>query len=465
VLGSDDAPERWLSTGVSDRERELGPEGWVALRVLLEADDAERRLVGRRRLHEAGVAIARRIRSGTRWSWRGRLRDALAAPARRALVTLRGRPPHRTLGGAPRGGLRVLHAIADLCTGGAQQLVVDLVDGCLSASEHLVLAARQSPLYHVDVAQQLRRRPRPDELRRALDRFDPDVVHVCHYHGGNERLAWYDVVLDTVAASGRPLVQSHCVTGDPWIGTDRQTLVFCSEWSRSVSGVPGIPDATVYPGSPLSRFRAPLRAPRRDPVAGMAYRLAGDKIDASSGDALAALLRRVPGLRVRIVGDGPARDRLRARLDEHGVADRVEWLGWLAFAALPAFYRSLDLGLAPVIADTFGSGSVHAIASGVPVVGYDVGGLPEILRREEALAVATDSEAFACRAAALLTDGELRASVHADQLGHAERHFTIEAMCEGYDEVFLQAVARSQPEERHGGASPSAPRQGGSEAA
>jgi glycosyltransferase involved in cell wall biosynthesis len=92
--------------------------------------------------------------------------------------------------------------------------------------------------------------------------------------------------------------------------------------------------------------------------------------------------------------------------------------------------------MAPVIADTFGSGSVHATLSGTPVVGYEIAAIPGILRREEALARPGDPEDLASRIADLIGDDRLHADVHATQLEHAMSHFQLEKMGTDYHRMF-----------------------------
>jgi glycosyltransferase involved in cell wall biosynthesis len=355
--------------------------------------------------------------------------------ARSAYRSLFGFSPH--LDRSPVSGepTRVLHAIWDLRIGGAPQLVIDLVRTAPVGSEQLVICGNNPVNYASGVRHQVLPVD-PSRIRRAVERFDPEVVHVCHFHGLPHWLAWYEHVFQAVLAIDRPLVQSHCVIGDPWMGTDRQHLVFCSEWSRSCSRVEGIDDSVIFPGSPSRPFLADRRPISGAPRVGMVYRLDGDKIDFTAIDAVISVLRKVPDATMDIVGDGPLRPLMQAKVAAADLSGRVRWRGFLQFSELPAFYREIDVAMAPVIADTFGSGSVHATFSGTPVVGYEVAAIPGILRRKEALARPGDPEHLASRVADLIGDDRLHADVHATQLEHAMSNFQLEKMGTDYHRLF-----------------------------
>ena len=350
-----------------------------------------------------------------------------------------GKRPHLETSRVSGRPTRVLHAVWNLRIGGAQQMVIDLARTAPDGSMHVVICGSTGRLYHPGVRYGILPTD-PEVIRRSMGRFDPDLVHVCHFHGLPRWRIWYEQVFQAALDLGCPLVQSHCVIGEPWLGSDRQHMVFCSEWSRAHGRMEGVTDSVISPGSPVERFLADRRPLSKNPRIGMVYRLDGDKIDLDSMDAVAEILRRNPGADMSIVGDGPLRGAMVARAETAGVADRITWHGFLGFDALPDFYRSLDIALAPVIADTFGSGSVHSILAGTPVVGYEVSAIPDILRRAEALAAPLDPISMAERVTRLLLDDELHAEVHQEQLQNAMDRFSIHSMARNYHRLFSDLI-------------------------
>ncbi|MEV1112106.1 MULTISPECIES: glycosyltransferase family 4 protein [unclassified Micromonospora] len=73
--------------------------------------------------------------------------------------------------------------------------------------------------------------------------------------------------------------------------------------------------------------------------------------------------------------------QLRDRLAGAGLAERVRLAGPLTGPALDAAYAAADLLVLPSRGETYGMVVTEALARGVPVLGTDVGGLPEALGR------------------------------------------------------------------------------------
>jgi glycosyltransferase involved in cell wall biosynthesis len=366
------------------------------------------------------------------------------------------------------GGPRILHAIPDFMVGGAAQLVYDIVAHSQHSGPQVIYASRATHCPPSGLPARIYSYTSRAEAQRLLARNSPDIVHFCHYDFLDYQGSWCDGLLTAAEHLGIPIVQTHCVIGQPWLGSHTQKLVYCSNWSARAFGASWLHESVIYPGTPFELFKGDYRAPRKRPVVGMAYRLDGDKMDVTSAYAIAEVLRQTPNARMRIVGKGILEERFREIFREYGCQDRVEWLGWLELEELRNFYRSLDLVLAPVITDTFGSGSVHAIVSGRPVLGPRTGALPEILCSPDALtpplgiipnglrftlgqdqltaknrAEPTNldsSAAFGRQAAVLLKNPDLHLAVHQIQLKQAEANFTVERMVERYESLFAATV-------------------------
>jgi phosphatidylinositol alpha-1,6-mannosyltransferase len=133
--------------------------------------------------------------------------------------------------------------------------------------------------------------------------------------------------------------------------------------------------------------------------------------------ALPELLRRVPGVRWVVVGDGPLRPSLERAAAEAGVADAVEFTGALADGERDAWLDrawvfAMPSRLPPggVGGEGFGIAYLEAAAHGLPVVAGNVGGaLDAVVHERTGLLVdPTDPEAVAAALAELLLDRQLR---------------------------------------------------------
>jgi glycosyltransferase involved in cell wall biosynthesis len=104
-------------------------------------------------------------------------------------------------------------------------------------------------------------------------------------------------------------------------------------------------------------------------------------------DLLVAALAGVRDLPWTATLVGPLRDpghvdAVRAAIERHGLAGRVELTGPLTGAALGAAYAGTDLLVVPSRAETYGMVVTEALARGIPVLVSDAGGLPETLGRD-----------------------------------------------------------------------------------
>lgn len=127
-----------------------------------------------------------------------------------------------------------------------------------------------------------------------------------------------------------------------------------------------------------------------------------------------AVLRAVPGARLRIGGDGEL-DRLRAELDRLGVAGSVEVLGWVRGDARLALYREADLYCLPSYAEGLPVSVLEAMASRLAVVSTPVNGTPDaVIEAQTGLLVPPgDREGLARALVALLGDAPRREALGA----------------------------------------------------
>jgi glycosyltransferase involved in cell wall biosynthesis len=97
--------------------------------------------------------------------------------------------------------------------------------------------------------------------------------------------------------------------------------------------------------------------------------------------ALALLVRAAPRLRLCLLGDGDP-SRWRKRAAELGVEGNVEFCGSLSDGhAVLEWMDGLDVLIAPSRTEGHGRAIVEAMSRGLPVIGSDRGGIPELIDR------------------------------------------------------------------------------------
>jgi glycosyltransferase involved in cell wall biosynthesis len=95
--------------------------------------------------------------------------------------------------------------------------------------------------------------------------------------------------------------------------------------------------------------------------------------------AAAARLRlRIPGLEVRIAGDGPERGDLESQWRSLKLGEIVQWLGHVGREALAHEYRNADVFCLPSLQEGFGIVLLEAMAAGTPVVAARAAAMPEV---------------------------------------------------------------------------------------
>jgi glycosyltransferase involved in cell wall biosynthesis len=82
---------------------------------------------------------------------------------------------------------------------------------------------------------------------------------------------------------------------------------------------------------------------------------------------------------LEIVGRGPDEAVLRALARELGVDQEVHFAGSLDRAEVAERYRAADLFTLPSTAEAFGNVFAEALASGLPIVGSAIGGIPDLV--------------------------------------------------------------------------------------
>ena len=104
--------------------------------------------------------------------------------------------------------------------------------------------------------------------------------------------------------------------------------------------------------------------------------------------ALAIIREKRPGARLTIAGSGPERDRLAALAQSLGAGGNVIFTGRVDNERIAGLYREADVSINPSLVDNMPNSVLEALASGVPVVSTDVGGVRYVVEhRKTALLV------------------------------------------------------------------------------
>ncbi len=157
-------------------------------------------------------------------------------------------------------------------------------------------------------------------------------------------------------------------------------------------------------------------------------------------EIFARVATKVPS-RLAMIGDGPDRSRAEAFVREHKLRDRVFFLGNVP--NLEEIVGASDLFLLPSEAESFGMAALEAMASEVPVIATDSGGLPEVVDDGETgfLLPVGDVAGMAERAVEILANDELRRRMGKLAREVAAEKFNVDRVVPRYREFYDQVIA------------------------
>ena len=347
---------------------------------------------------------------------------------------------------AKPGRPRILHAIPTFTTGGSQQLIVDIIEGTSHEFEHRIITYNDwgMPSYVGVPIYELNELRDAGPVTRLLEDFKPDVLHV-HYWGqrgpGYAHWQWYYWVFQAGFRVGCRVVENCNNPLVPYLDKRIDSYVYVSEYAQKYFGVPDLHNTVVYPGSNFSLFTRPVNEQLPTDTIGMVYRLDRDKLNAEAIDVFIKVVQQRPQTRVIIVGSGFFYEEYQQKVAAAGLSNSFEFTGMVSYHNLPAQYKRLSLFVAPVHKESFGQVTPFAMNMRLPVVGYSIGALPEILANEEVLAAPGDSTGLANRIVTLLNKPAELKRIGIFNRDRAQEFFGLGAMVDGYSKLYSQLLA------------------------
>lgn len=311
----------------------------------------------------------------------------------------------------------------------------------LAAASTIVEVARAHPLELLHVHYAVPHATSAYLARQILGPAGPRVV--TSLHGTDVTTVGADpsyraVTRFTVAASDGIVVPSNYLEGE----------------ARALLGE-GAPDIEVIPNFVDTQRFAPALGARRAPSpldalfggdavlrGPLLFHVSNFRAVKRTGDLMEVLarVRRALPARMVLVGDGPERAGTEARARALGLADAVVFLGKKdGFVEL---LQHADAFVLPSHSESFGVAALEAMSAGVPVFGYRVGGLPELVTRDVGRLVAPhDVDALAAALVEVLRDPAARSSMSTAARARAVTDFRIEPALDRYEAYFDRVIA------------------------
>lgn len=386
----------------------------------------------------------------------------------------------RTTGVAFHRPVRVLHIVPSIASGGMERSLLRLVErsmqherqvpGGLGLVHGICVLDRVMDDFIPHCPRDVRiwelGRQRPGrwrhwrKLRDVVKQFEPDVVHA------RSTGAWFDA---TVAVIGRPrvrlLLSFHGRTSLDPVGWRRQlihrwatgrasaVLTVSEESARALQGMLDLPADklfTIHNGVDTCRF-APaenecevLETRRRlqlHPSADVAVCVA-NLLPIKGLDVLVRSWRQVhmadPLAALLVVGEGPLRQQLEQQCRESRCEKFIRFLG--PREDVDALLRAADAFVLPSWYEGCSNAALEAMASGLPVIASDVGGMRELVTHNRSgwLIPPGRSEELSRTLLTVLLDRALRNRAGAAGRDLAVKHFGVDTWVARHASLYRQ---------------------------
>lgn len=276
-------------------------------------------------------------------------------------------------------------------------------------------------------------------LRAVAQAFRPDIVLV---HGNRAA----SIALSPLSGVADITVQVvHNFRHKPDVLRLRAAIAVSEPVRRSLqSAFPSVPVFAVDNFAALSAY--PVKAPPSDvPLLGTLGRLHVNKGLDVVLHAIARLRDEGKAVRLKIAGDGPLKDELVQLTGRLGLADRVEFCGWMTEAS--SYLSGLDLFLCPSRVEPFGLVVIESMAAGVPVVASDIDGPRQSLDggRFGYLCAREDPAAMAEAIRTAISDWPGALEKARGAKAYALSHFSLEAGTRRLAEALRQIAPQLHP--------------------
>lgn len=141
-----------------------------------------------------------------------------------------------------------------------------------------------------------------------------------------------------------------------------------------------------------------------------------------------------------LIGDGPEIQVACRLVDDLGIRDRVKFLGKQENVA--EILSICDVKLLLSEKESFGLVALEAMACGVPAVGTNVGGIPEVIEHgvNGFIAEVGDIESISSYAMQLLSNDELHKSMSASAVEAVQTKFGSNLILERYEELYYKTL-------------------------
>ncbi len=231
-------------------------------------------------------------------------------------------------------------------------------------------------------------------------------------------------------------------------------IIFVSRFTKRAFSmlckVPEQKSAVIYNGINTDNFnreadieekKAALGIGRRDPVVGSVGSLYPVKGQTYIIKAARLVLQTIPGVTFLIIGGGELEDKLKEESRRLDIEDRIRFTGFRE--DVHELLKTMDVFVLPSLSEGMPLSLIEAMASGLPAVASDVGGIGEVIDDGISGFVIppADPAAFAAKILYLLQNPSSACEMGRRAREKVNERFNLRTMVENYERIYLELLA------------------------
>jgi len=159
-------------------------------------------------------------------------------------------------------------------------------------------------------------------------------------------------------------------------------------------------------------------------------------------ESVSNIVDKVKDVKFLLVGDGPERENISKMIKDREISDYVIMTGGVTNDRMPSIYSLADIVVLPSLKESTSIAGLEAMASGKPLVGTNVGGIPAIIEdgKTGLLVSPRNSKDLGKAITRLLVDKELRLGMGAKARKKAEREFSWSMIAQKILDVYSSMI-------------------------
>lgn len=300
------------------------------------------------------------------------------------------------------------------------------------------------------------------KVMKVVNEFRPDIVHALWAFPNGymaalaKKLSKFPLVVSVIGTEAylakkaglSHIISFPCNTADYVVSVSSTSIAAAKECGvkKDIEMIfNGVDIHTFNPNNDGTNVRKELGFSPKDKMVLCIGRMVERKGQSYVIEAMKDVVKKHPETKLVLLGHGPMEKELKALAEKGPGEENIIFAGKRPHSELKNFYAAADIFIIPSIVDSSGvaeggQGLVtkEAMVSKVPVIGTNIGGIPDIVKDNETglLVPEKDSKAIAGAISKLVADSSLRKRLAEQGYKIAMRKASWEGIVDRYEVIY-----------------------------